>query len=391
MKIRYSDEELVAQLQQDLAEGESWHIEFKNYDHIQLSKAKVVDEWKDDLSHELAALASIGGKIYIGISDGGIVKGIGGSHQIWQEKLFERAVGRIKPKVNWKSYFFTDSTTGLILIRIDLLEGEPIYYVGGKPYIREGTNSRPAEPEEVKARFKEYFANREPILPTEPERSTNDNREQSAVLSWITTVLTNILSSLNLYEEKDVNPQLDQVKIGLESNRNAIESNLNKVKRTLGEKSNYYQELELISSEILAATKVRFFIDGGRSWSEWLSHFKKVHDTSSELLSTIRSNVPMTIERLNEQEDDIRDATIRWLNSIDDYGLNKFTYEANHYVRMLLRLHFLFWLNKDEQKASYYKEIADQIEKLSWARTNADYREIKETIPKLQQKLNIPA
>jgi hypothetical protein len=391
MRNSYDNQELLAQLQQDLAEGESWHIEFKDYDHMQLGITKVVDSWKDDLSHELAALASIGGKIYIGISDDATVKGIGGSHQIWHEKLFERAVGRIKPKVNWKSYYFTDPVTGLILIMLDLLEGEPIYYVGGKPYLREGTNSRPAEPEEVKARFKEYFANREPILSTELERSANDNHEQSAVVSWIVIVLTNILSSLNLYEEKDVNPQLDRVKIELESNRDSIESNLNKVKRTLGEKSNYYQELELISSEILAATKVNFLIDGGKSWSEWLSHLKKIHDASSKLLFTIRSSVPVTIERLDEQEEDVRNATIRWLNSIDDYSLNKFTYEANHYVRMFLRLHFLLLLSKEEQKASYYKEIAEEIEKLSWARTFADYRKIKEAIPELQQKLNIPS
>ena len=388
MRNRYNDKELADQLKLDLAEGESWHIEFKEYDHKRLDE-KIADSWKDDLSHELAAFASIGGKVYIGISDDGIVKGISGSHQTWQEKLFERALGRIKPKINWKSYPFVDPATGLSLIRLDVLEGEPIYYVHGKPYIREGTKSRPAEPEEVKDRFKEYFANREPILPTELERTQNDNREQTAVVSWITNVLISILSSLNLYEQKDVNPQLDRLKIELESSRDDIESNLNKVKRTLGEKSNYYQELEFISSEILAATKVRFFIDGGRSWSEWLSHLKKIHGTSSELLSTIRLSVSITIESLNEQEEDVKDKTIRWLNSIDDYSLNKFTYEANGYVHMLLRLHFLFWFSNDERKASRYKEIADEIEKLSWARTFADYREIKQAIPELQQKLNI--
>ncbi len=385
MRNSYSDQELIAQLQPDLAEGESWHIEFKDYDHIYL-EAKA-DEWKDDLAHELAALASIGGKVYIGISDDGTVKGIGGSHQTWQEKLFERAAGRIKPKVNWKSYYFTNPATGLSLIRLDLLEDEPIYYVMGKPYIREGTKSRPAEPEEVKARFKEYFANREPILPTELAHPKNDNHEQAATVSWIANVLMNILSSLNLYEQKDVNPQLDRLKIDLESSRDSIESNLNKVKRTLGEKSNYYQELEFISSEILAATKVIFLIDGGKSWSEWLSHLKKIHDTSSDLLSTMRSSVSITIEDLNEQEEDVKGETSRWLNSIDDYGLNKFTYEANRYVHMLLRLHFMLWLSHDEQKANQYKEIADEIEKLSWARTNVDYWKIKQAIPELQRKL----
>src|SRR5205085_10224244 len=169
---------------------------------------------------------------------------------------------------------------------------------------RVATTSRPAEPEEVKARYKEYFANREPILPTELERPQNDNPEQATTISWIANVLMNILSSLNLYEQKDVDRQLERLKRDLESSRVSIEGSLNKIKRTLGEESDYYQKLEYICNEILAATKVTFFLDGGKSWSEWLSHLKKIHDTSSELLSTIRSNVPMTIEGLNEQEED---------------------------------------------------------------------------------------
>src|SRR2546429_2343649 len=218
MRNRYNDKELADQLQLDLAEGESWHIEFKEYDHRCLDE-KIASSWKDDLSHEVAALASIGGKVYIGISDDGTVKGIGGSHQTWQEKLFERAVGRVKPKVSWKSYYFGDPVTGSSLIRIDLLEGEPIYYVMGKPYIRDGTKSRPAEPEEVKACIKEFFANREPVLPITLERPKSDNHEQAAIVSWITNVLMNILSSLNLYEQKDVNPQLDRLNIEFASSR----------------------------------------------------------------------------------------------------------------------------------------------------------------------------
>src|SRR5260370_35620881 len=90
MRNRYSDKELADQLQQDLAEGESWHIEFKEYDYRRLDE-KIAASWKDDLSDELAAFASIGGKIYIGIGDDGTVNGIWGSQQIWQENLFERA------------------------------------------------------------------------------------------------------------------------------------------------------------------------------------------------------------------------------------------------------------------------------------------------------------
>jgi hypothetical protein len=388
MSNSHSGEELIAQLQLDLAEGESWYVEFKEYDH-NLLDTKVADSWKDDLSHELAAFASIGGKVYIGISDDGTLKGIRGLHQTRQEKLLERAVGRIKPKVNWKSHPFVDPTTGLSLIRIDVFEGEPIYYVQGKPYIRDGTKSRPAEPEEVKARFKEYFTNREPILPTEAEPSTKDNRERTAVVSWVANVLMNVLSSLNQYEQKAVNPQLDRLKRDLDSSRKSIDSDLNKVKRILGEQSDYYQGLEAISSEILAATKVRIVMDNGLSWAAWLGHLKKIQDMASKLLYTIRTSTSIKVAGLNEQEEDVRDKTIRWLNSLDDFSLNKFTYEASRYVHMLLRLHFMLWLSNDEQKANHYKEIADEIERLSWASDGVGYWEIKEAIPELQQKLRI--
>ena len=387
MHNRYNDQELAAQLQQDLAEGESWHIEFKDYDY-RLLDTKTADSWKDDLSHELAAFGPTGGKVYIGISDDGTVKGVGGSHQLWQEKLLERAVGRIKPKVNWKSYYFIDPTTDLSLIRIDVLEGEPIYYVMNRPYIREATTSRPAEPEEVKARYREHFANSEPLIPKEPGRPKNTNQEQTAIVSWITDVLMNILSSSNLYEQKQVNPQLDRLRRDLDNSRESIESNLSKVKRTLGEKSEYYEKLEFIASEILAAANVKFYLDGGKSWAEWLSHLTKVNNTSSELLSTIKSSVPIRIAGIDDQEEDAKDKTIRWLGSINDRELNKFTYEANRYVRMLLRLYFMLWLGNDEQKANHYKEVADQIEKLSWARDNVDYWAIKEAIPELKQKLS---
>ncbi|GHO84361.1 AlbA family DNA-binding domain-containing protein [Dictyobacter formicarum] len=382
MNNSYNDQELAAQLQLDLTEGESWHIEFKEYDHARLND-KIADSWKDDLSDELAAFGSIGGKIYIGISDDGTVKGIGGSHQIWQEKLFERAMGRVKPKVKWKSYYFTDPTTGSNLIRIDVFQDEPVYYIMKRPYIREGTTSRPAEPEEVKALFREYFTNREPSLPTE-----DANNEASALVSWVTDVLMNILSSLNLYEQKSVDPRLEQLKIELERHRELINANLNKVKRAFGEQSEYYQALETISGEILAALNVRLFADGGKSWSEWLGYLKKVYDTTSELLSTVKANVSIAISGLNEQEGDVRDATVRWLHSIDDFNINKFTYEASQYVHILLRLHFLLWLSNEQQKASHYKEITDEIERLSWARSNVDYWAIREAIPDLIRKLS---
>jgi len=59
-------------------------------------------------------------------------------------------------------------------------------------------------------------------VPIELERPQRDNHEQAAMVSWISNELMNILSSLNLYEQKDVNPQLDKLKIDLESSRETL-------------------------------------------------------------------------------------------------------------------------------------------------------------------------
>jgi hypothetical protein len=379
----YTSEELSAQLKRDLAEGESWHIEFKAYNFAQL--AAQGDGWKDDLAHEFAALGSVGGKIYIGVDDNGVVLGVnGGSHQQWQERLFERTAGKIKPRVNWKSYPIDNDSKSNKVIMIELLEGEPLYYVGGKPYVREGTKSRPAEPEDVKARFKKYFESTQALVATDTEDPKKS--EQSEVVSWITNTLISLLVAMNLYEQKDVNPQLDRLKSELEITQTTIDAQLGTIKRAFGKESSYYKSMELIYQEILAATSIQFMIDGGRSWNAWKEHLKKIHSTATELLSDIKSSITITIEGLEEQEEDARDETLRWLDSIGD-SLSKFVYEAGDYVRTLLRLHHLLWLTREHKKAEPYKQVADEIEKLSWARTNTDYMEIDEAIPELRQKL----
>lgn len=382
----YTTEELADLLKQDLAEGESWHIEFKEYKHDQL--AAKVDDWKRDLAHELAALGSVGGKVYVGVSDDGVVTGLGGgSHQDWQEGLFERATGKVEPKANWHSYPFKDPASGCDLIMIELVEGEPIYYVDGKPYIREGTKSRPAKPEEVKARFKEYFERTQAVVTTENKEQDKKTQEQSEVASWITDTIMNLLVTMNLFEQKEVNPQLDQLKLELGVIHDAIDKQLGKIKRAFGMESDYYKKMELISSEILGAHNVQFLIDGGRSWNEWLEHLRKVHRTATELLAGIRSSTNVTIAGLDEQEEDALDGTLRWLNSIDD-TLSKFIYESGHYVRVMLRLHFLLWLSRSDERATPYKDLADHIEQLSWARSNTDYMEIEQALPELKQKVN---
>ncbi|HLG91026.1 MAG TPA: ATP-binding protein [Candidatus Saccharimonadales bacterium] len=363
----------LKQLRLDLKEGESWHVEFKEYTLAGLNDTKTVDGWKTDLAHELAAMASTGGRIYIGIADNGDLKGISGKEQDWHEKLFKRAFGHITPKISWKSHVIVEPKSKLKLIVIDLPEGEPIYYHGGKPYIRDGTDSRQATPEEVKKRM----AKKEEVT-----------TRKSDLISWIGSILLDIFTALNLYEDKFVNPQRDVLKMQLESIREAIESKLGQIAREFGKDSEYYKSLETISTEILAASSVTMLIDGGKSWNEWLSHLKKVNETSRKLLDIIQKNIPIQIEGLENLMSDAQSKTIRWLGTIDD-TLTKFINEASGYSHSLLRVALLLDLDSQPTVGKKYMTIANEIEKLSWGTSNVDYQLIAEKIPELRQRLQL--
>lgn len=167
-----------------------------------------------------------------------------------------------------------------------------------------------------------------------PDSSEKHHREQARVIMWVGNVQVEMLSILNLYAQKEVDPQHETI--------------------------------------------VLFYM-GHRSWPEWPGR------TASGLLSMLRSRVSIAIAGHEEQEEGIRDSTARWLHAIDESELSTFTYAAHHCVRRLLRLHFVLWLRHDT--AGFYQGSADEIEQLSWTRTNADCRRIKEALPELQRRL----
>jgi hypothetical protein len=317
----------------------------------------------------------------MGISDEGKIIGIEGKEQDWSELLFKRALGAVKPKVNWKSYPFEEHSEHKRLICLDIYKGDPVYYFQGKPYIRDGTDSRPAEPEEVKERFRQYFA-----APVVVEDGSDSHK--STAVSQVGGILIDLLIGLNLYREKDVNPALAVLRSSLESLRDQIENRLGEIRRVLGEGSDYYQALESISGEILSALKTPQMMDGGISWNKWLDHLKSIEEKAYKTFDILRSEVKIEVEGLDDQRWDTQLRALRWLDSIDD-ELSKFTYEADDYVRLFLRLHFILKLKNREEDAQRYKEVADELERLSWARTNTDYQDITTSIPILAQKIRL--
>jgi predicted HTH transcriptional regulator len=105
-----------------------------------------------DLAKEVAAFAtSGGGLILIGVRDDGCVAGLDEGER---DKLRLRAQGIVSqvkpcPKVD-VTLCYDEGFILSILIRQD--QTEPVYYYDHRPYIRDGSQSRPATPEEVNAK-----------------------------------------------------------------------------------------------------------------------------------------------------------------------------------------------------------------------------------------------
>jgi hypothetical protein len=354
-------------LSEDRKNGEGWHVEFKGYTDAGLLIEKTASDWKSDLGKEMTAFASTGGRIYIGVADNGDIQGLTGKEQDWLDNLVKRSLGGIKPKPTWKSYLVNVENRKVMLI--DLSVGEPIYFYNDIPYIREGTETRKATPEDVKKRHA--------IIEKEQNK-------QSELVNEITEIVIYTLISLNQYQQKDIRPRKQTMEFHLEAVRGGIENKLGDIKRIFGHDNDFFILNETISKEILAATSVRLVMDGGVSHKEWRLHLKNVYDATEKLLEHIRTTVKVQIDGLDELKEDTRNKTIRWLESIDD-TLQKFINEADTVVHSLLRLYILLKLNGENNEK--YKSIADEIERLSWATANTDYMEIADNIPALKSRL----
>ncbi|PSF30527.1 hypothetical protein C7H19_23740 [Aphanothece hegewaldii CCALA 016] len=114
-----------------------------------------------DLAKEIAAFATAGGgKILIGIADNGALIGLEAKGAIERDKLVERAKGivrTVEPKVKNVNFKFAFEEDMIVLCLEIPSQVEPVYYYDHRPYIRDGRDSRPAEPEEVKELCLGYY------------------------------------------------------------------------------------------------------------------------------------------------------------------------------------------------------------------------------------------
>ena len=108
----------------------------------------------------IASFASTkGGRIYIGIDDGGNVIGLNMSYKEFDQ--FENHISNITAdsitptvQVSVDKFIVGDK----IFIQIKVPKGsEPLYCVNNRPYIRVLTTSRPAKINEIKQKYLDFF------------------------------------------------------------------------------------------------------------------------------------------------------------------------------------------------------------------------------------------
>jgi ATP-dependent DNA helicase RecG len=142
--LPWADAELSKELPGLRTEGEGPTLEYKREFPAQAH----------EMGTEIAAFAtSGGGRILLGVDDDGTLVGLEAKSADAVDRLKLRAQGIIKTvKPGVKANIIVAAEDGKTVLCIQVgQQAEPVYYYEFRPYIRDGSQSRPAEPDEVKA------------------------------------------------------------------------------------------------------------------------------------------------------------------------------------------------------------------------------------------------
>lgn len=132
----------VQVIQDALAVGEGQRTEFKAQ----------VPRTASELATEVASFAtSGGGMILIGVDDGGAVVGYEGN-----KERIEGIIQNVAPVPTATVDLVPYREKQIALVRV-LGGPEPLYFANDRPYLRQGTLSRPATPAEVMTIYRQYF------------------------------------------------------------------------------------------------------------------------------------------------------------------------------------------------------------------------------------------
>ena len=123
--------------------GEGQEVEFKQELPPQLH----------DLGKDIAAFGSSGGgKVLIGIADNGTLVGLNLADGAQRDAFLRRVQGVaafVRPAIRIDQVFGVECDKTVLCLSIPR-QTEPVFYYDHRPYVRDGSISRPATPDEVK-------------------------------------------------------------------------------------------------------------------------------------------------------------------------------------------------------------------------------------------------
>lgn len=139
----WANQDITRLLPEIRASGEGFSYEFK---------AEFPPQGHE-LAKEVAAFAtSGGGLILLGVRDDGTVVGLTENERDQLRLRAQGIVSHVQPRPRIDvTPCFDEGFILVICVRDDQVE--PVYYYDHRPYVRDGSRSRPATPDEVKARI----------------------------------------------------------------------------------------------------------------------------------------------------------------------------------------------------------------------------------------------
>ncbi len=124
------------------------------------------------LAKEFAALAPRGGSVFLGVGDDGSVVGLDVSSIPEVDEVDRRLrsiAASVDPPVRIQTAWLAFNELVVVEARVNP-SGEPVHFVEGRAYLRDGSSSRPARQAEVKRAIREHETRR-PLFRLSPESS----------------------------------------------------------------------------------------------------------------------------------------------------------------------------------------------------------------------------
>ena len=265
-----------------IAEGEGQSTEFK----------ADFPESARDLAKEIAGFATSNeGHVILGVDDEGDVVGLGRSENLtepaWKDEIQKRVQGTagiVSPRIRVETRFA--EIHGKTVCDVFVPEGEePVYYVGGIPYLRDLTVTRRAEPEEVKEFHRKDFAKRV-AAPTLGQGALIELLNQLADADLI-------LSDLDKRHGDDI----DQWRYDLE----ATSEILRKLSATSSvDAVGAHDEIVNLAAALLEMRDFRLYINGGVSWKQLLKKSEDARSQARRLAGRVMKRLSLSDSQLAE-------------------------------------------------------------------------------------------